>query len=86
MIETLAAPAAFLVAVAFVVQVATRKRRRMQRHPAPTFVFADLAGYTALTDRHGDEAAARVARSSGARCARSAASTAPGRSSRWATA
>ena len=62
MIETLAAPAAFLVAVAFVVQVATRKRRRMQRHPAPTFVFADLAGYTALTDRHGDEAAARVAR------------------------
>jgi len=34
----------------------------MRRHPAPTFVFADLVGYTALTDRHGDEAAARVAR------------------------
>ena len=34
----------------------------MQRHPAPTFVFADLAGYTALTDERGDEAAARVAR------------------------
>jgi adenylate cyclase len=34
----------------------------MQRHPAPTFVFADLAGYTALTDRQGDEAAAAVAR------------------------
>ncbi len=33
----------------------------MARHPAPTFVFADLAGYAALTERHGDEAAARVA-------------------------
>ena len=33
----------------------------MERHPAPTFVFADLAGYTALTDRRGDEAAAAVA-------------------------
>ena len=62
MIETLAAATAFLVAVALVVQVATRKRRGMQRHLAPTFVFADLAGYTALTDRHGDEAVARVAR------------------------
>src|SRR5215211_3749297 len=38
------------------------RRRRMQRHPAPTFVFADLAGYTALTDRQGDEAAAELAR------------------------
>ena len=45
-----------------VVAAATRKRREMQRHPAPTFVFADLAGYTALTDERGDEAAARVAR------------------------
>src|SRR5438034_4091078 len=62
MIETVAAAAACPVAVAVVVQVATRKRRRMQRHPAPTFVFADLAGYTALTDQRGDEAAARVAR------------------------
>jgi len=34
----------------------------MARHPAPTFVFADLVGYTALTDQQGDEAAARVAR------------------------
>src|SRR5207248_2505813 len=34
----------------------------MRRHPAPTFVFADLAGYTALTEERGDEAAARVAR------------------------
>lgn len=34
----------------------------MQRHPAPTFVFADLVGYTALTEQRGDEAAAKVAR------------------------
>jgi len=39
-----------------------RRRRWMARHPAPTFVFADLVGYTALTEEHGDEAAARVAR------------------------
>jgi class 3 adenylate cyclase len=41
---------------------ATRRRRRMARHPAPTFVFADLAGYTALTEERGDEAAAKLAR------------------------
>ena len=34
----------------------------MRGHPAPTFVFADLVGYTALTDQRGDEAAATVAR------------------------
>jgi adenylate cyclase len=34
----------------------------MARHPSPTFVFADLVGYTALTEERGDEAAARVAR------------------------
>jgi adenylate cyclase len=34
----------------------------MRRQPAPTFVFADLVGYTTLTEQHGDEAAARVAR------------------------
>jgi adenylate cyclase len=62
MIETLALVAASVTAVAVVVRAATRKRRRMQGHPAPTFVFADLAGYTALTDGQGDEAAARVAR------------------------
>ncbi|MHB8693217.1 MAG: adenylate/guanylate cyclase domain-containing protein [Solirubrobacteraceae bacterium] len=60
-IETLVAIAVCIAAVV-VVRVATRKRRRMQRHPAPTFVFADLVGYTELTDRRGDEAAARVAR------------------------
>jgi adenylate cyclase len=41
---------------------AARRRRWMARHPAPTFVFADLVGYTALTEEHGDETAARVAR------------------------
>jgi class 3 adenylate cyclase len=34
----------------------------MARHPAPTFVFADLVGYTALTEECGDETAACVAR------------------------
>ena len=34
----------------------------MRRHPAPTFLFADLVGYTGLTDACGDKAAARVAR------------------------
>jgi class 3 adenylate cyclase len=62
------------------------RRRRMRRHPAPTLLFVDLVGYTALTDEQGDEAAARVAPSSGARCASSAATTAPPRSSQWATA
>lgn len=31
------------------------------RPPAQTFVFADLAGYTALTEAHGDERAADIA-------------------------
>jgi adenylate cyclase len=39
-----------------------RRRQRMARHPSPTFVFADLVGYTSLTERSGDEAAADVAR------------------------
>jgi adenylate cyclase len=41
--------------------LATRRRRRMRRHPSPTFVFADLVGYTTLTETRGDRAAARVA-------------------------
>ena len=53
-----------LVAAGVVVRAATRRRRSMARHPAPTFVFADLAGYTALTEQRGDaggrEAGARV--------------------------
>jgi adenylate cyclase len=44
-----------------VYEVLTR-RRRMRRHPAPTFLFVDLVGYTALTDGQGDEAAAQLAR------------------------
>jgi adenylate cyclase len=61
MIEIVLAIAACVAAV-LAVRIATRKRRWMRRHPAPTFVFADLVGYTALTDERGDEAAARVAR------------------------
>lgn len=34
----------------------------MRCHPSPTYVFADLVGYTALTYQRGDEAAADVAR------------------------
>jgi len=48
--------------VGLIVRLATSRRRWMRRHPAPTFVFADLVGYTALTEEHGDEAAAQVAR------------------------
>ena len=51
-----------VVLVGLIVRWATSRRRLMGRHPAPTFVFADLAGYTALTEERGDEAAARVAR------------------------
>jgi class 3 adenylate cyclase len=40
---------------------AARRHRKMARHPQPTFVFADLVGYTSLTERCGDEAAMRVA-------------------------
>jgi class 3 adenylate cyclase len=39
-----------------------RRSLRMARHPSPTFVFADLVGYTTLTEQSGDEAAADVAR------------------------
>lgn len=41
------------------------RRLWMARHPTPTFVFADLVGYSALTELHGDETAARVAREFG---------------------
>ncbi len=41
---------------------AARRHRSFARHPAPTFLFADLVGYGALTEQHGDEAAMRVAR------------------------
>ena len=62
MIAMLAWCLAATTAVGLVVLAWTRRRRRMRRHPAPTFVFADLAGYTALTEERGDEAAARLAR------------------------
>lgn len=59
MIELLGAG---LLLVLAVITLATHKRRQMQRHPAPTFVFADLVGYTALTDERGDAAAATLSR------------------------
>jgi class 3 adenylate cyclase len=62
MIETIAVCVIGVAIAALSIGAATHKRRRMQRHPAPTFVFADLAGYTALTEQRGDEAAADVAR------------------------
>ena len=53
--------------------------RWMARHPAPTFVFADLVGYTELTEAVGDEAAARVAKEFRVRWRPCAAGTGPGR-------
>lgn len=44
------------------VVLAVRRRNAVKRVAEPTFVFADLAGYTALTERLGDEAAANLAR------------------------
>jgi adenylate cyclase len=44
---------------------AARRHRRMAAHPTPTFVFADLVGYTRLAELCGDEAAMRVAREFG---------------------
>jgi class 3 adenylate cyclase len=38
------------------------RRDAIKRVAAPTFVFADLVGYTALTERAGDQAAADLAR------------------------
>jgi class 3 adenylate cyclase len=43
--------------VGLVVRLATSRRWWMRRHPAPTSVFADLVGYTALTEERGDQAA-----------------------------
>lgn len=60
--ELILGSALTLVAVGVVVTAATRRRRSMARNPAPTFVFADLAGYTPLTEERGDPAAARLAR------------------------
>jgi len=62
MIGMIASCLAASVALGPIVVASTRRRRRMRRHPAPTFVFADLVGYTALTEERGDEAAADVAR------------------------
>ena len=39
-----------------------RIQRACRREATPTFLFADLVGYTALTEAAGDEAAADLAR------------------------
>lgn len=62
MVEAVAWCVAGLVVTGLIAVVATRRRRVMRRHPSPTFLFADLAGYTALTEARGDEAAAKLAR------------------------
>jgi adenylate cyclase len=62
MVEAVAWCVGGLVVIALIGVAATRRRRAMRRHPSPTFVFADLAGYTALTEARGDEAAAKLAR------------------------
>ena len=61
MIEILAGCAAGAVVLSARRLIDARRLVWMARHPAPTFVFADLVGYTALTERRGDDAAARVA-------------------------
>ena len=61
MLEVIALSLGGASAIGLIALVATRTRRRMARHPAPTFVFADLVGYTTLTEERGDEAAARLA-------------------------
>jgi class 3 adenylate cyclase len=86
MIGMLAWCLAASVALGLIAFASTRRRRRMRRHPAPTFVFADLAGYTALTEERGDEAAAKLAREfRRTMCALSREHGAT-RSSRWAMA
>jgi class 3 adenylate cyclase len=62
MIEAVVWCVAGLITIGLIVVAATRRRRAMRRHPSPTFVFADLAGYTALTEAPGDEATANLAR------------------------
>ena len=42
--------------------LAIGRRRWMRRHEEPTFLFVDLAGYTAMTETRGDTVAAETAR------------------------
>jgi class 3 adenylate cyclase len=63
-----------------------RTQRACRRRSTPTFLFADLVGYTAVTEAVGDGAAPIWLASFAAPCAPSAATMALVRSSRWATA
>jgi hypothetical protein len=62
MIETAIERLLVAAPVLFAIRMAAQQRWRMLGHHTPTFVFADLAGYTALTERRGDQVAAGVAR------------------------
>ena len=55
--------------VGLIVRWATSRRRSMRRHPAPTFAFADLAGYTSLTEEPATRPRRGSRASSGAQCA-----------------
>jgi adenylate cyclase len=61
MVETILWCLACLLPAGLVI-AAVQRRNAIKRVAEPTFVFADLAGYTALTERAGDQAAAQVAR------------------------
>ncbi len=61
MIEIIAGCIAGAVTIGLPGLGAVSRRRWMARHPAPTFLFADLVGYTTLTDRQGDHTAAALA-------------------------
>lgn len=62
MIEPVAEVLLLAIVLWLAIRTAVRQRWRMRGQPTPTFVFADLAGYTALTERRGDLVAAGVAR------------------------
>ena len=66
MIDTVIERLLVATPVVFAIPLAARQRWRMLGHHTPTFVFADLAGYTALTERSGDQVARRRWRASSA--------------------
>jgi hypothetical protein len=49
----------------------TEAAKASQPTPAATFLFADIAGFTALTEAHGDEQAAQSSPTSAPRSTRS---------------
>jgi adenylate cyclase len=61
MVHTILWCLAFLVTAGAALAV-LRRRNAIKRVSEPTFVFADLVGYTSLTEQVGDDAAANLAR------------------------